>query len=191
MRINLCRRGLGQDPSCPVCGFHAETVLHTLTECPVAVVSWFSSPLGIHADKIRGDSFFHWFGVLCKLLDGEQVCIAAMTAWGIWNCRNYNLHGGGCSKPDVTLKSSLQLLSDFQRSREVTVSVSSGQSVGRQNHWAAPPRGVLKLNCDASIRQNGFVDFGFLVRDNSGNVIGAGVDRIMGNIGIDVLKRLP
>lgn len=51
VRSNLCRRGLGSDPSCLTCGFENETVVHALIACPVAVASWFVSPLGL--DVIR------------------------------------------------------------------------------------------------------------------------------------------
>lgn len=50
--------------------------------------------------------------------------------------------------------------------------------------WKKPPSDQVKLNCDASVRGNGFVGIEFVARDSNGTVLGAGVDRINGNLSV-------
>lgn len=45
-----------------------------------------------------------------------------------------------------------------------------------------PVQGKLKVNCDASVRGNGFVSLGFGVRDDRGGIVALGVDRCQCNI---------
>lgn len=190
VRANLVRRGLLVDPMCPVCGFQMENVLHSLTACPAAAVAWFMCPLGLHAEEVGGESFFHWFQSLCNKLNREQLCIVAMIAWGVWNGRNASIHGGGSTKPEDNVQFSLRLLGDFQRARENNANMGCGQSSASTRRWAAPPPGTLKINTDASVGKSGFVGIGFLIRDHYGKVIGAGIDRIMGNVGVECAEAL-
>lgn len=52
------------------------------------------------------------------------------------------------------------------------------------SRWVRPPVGVFKLNCDALVKRNGFIEVGFVIRDHNGLVSAAGVDRFMGNMGV-------
>lgn len=56
--------------------------------------------------------------------------------------------------------------------------------------WLCPPIEILKLNCNASVRQNGFVGIGFAIRDYQGCLMTAGVDRFMGDVGVAYTETL-
>lgn len=45
--------------------------------------------------------------------------------------------------------------------------------------WCKPPLNSMKVNCDASVRDNGFVGIGFVVHNSLGDVFGAGIDHVM------------
>lgn len=47
---------------------------------------------------------------------------------------------------------------------------------------------VLKVNCDASIRGNGFVGIGFVIRDSSSKVIRAGIDKVQGDLEVEIVE---
>lgn len=168
---------------CPVCHNNEETVLYALTSCSAAEVAWFASPLGIRSTRISVGSFYSWFEALLRDLDSDQLCMAAMVVWSIWNSRNNVIHGEGATNVLDGLASSLRLLSEFQKARGFVRSVQP-LVIERTNRWTRPPMGVLKVNCDAAVKRKGFVGVGFIVRDWQGNVIGLGLDRIMGNVGV-------
>lgn len=46
------------------------------------------------------------------------------------------------------------------------------------------PMDKVKVNCDASVRGNGFVGIGFIIRDSAGLTRGAGVEKIYGNMSV-------
>lgn len=47
------------------------------------------------------------------------------------------------------------------------------------------PLGTVKVSSDASIRRNGFIGIGFVIRDNSGSI-----DRICGNFNVEYAEAL-
>lgn len=58
------------------------------------------------------------------------------------------------------------------------------------NSWCKPPGSFIKINYNVSIRGNDFIEIGFVLCDSSGKVIGAGVNRILGNLSVDCAKAL-
>lgn len=67
----------------------------------------------------------------------------------------------------------MNLPADFSRAREGVHPVVSSLDEWPTNKWECPPRGLFKLNCDATVRDNEFVGVGFFIRDNHGQVIAA------------------
>lgn len=43
---------------------------------------------------------------------------------------------------------------------------------------------MVKISCDASVCKNGFVGLGFIIRDFNSALVGAGMDRVTGNVGV-------
>lgn len=68
------------------------------------------------------------------------------------------------------------------------------QALHTGNHhtvtWVRPEFGTFKVNCDASVRRNGFVGVGFIVRDDQGGVIGSGVNRFQRNFSVDCAETI-
>ncbi|MCH97471.1 retrotransposon unclassified-like protein [Trifolium medium] len=48
-RARLAKKGLNVDPCCPLCYQQAEDYEHIFMSCPIAKLTWFASPLGLHA----------------------------------------------------------------------------------------------------------------------------------------------
>lgn len=72
---------------------------------------------------------------------------------------------------------------EFQATRSLLQPAVLGSSQAAQNGRQEPPNLVVKINCDASVNDSGFVGIGFVIRDSLGER--AGVDRIQGDIGVD------
>lgn len=190
VRSNLSRRGLGNDQSCPICGFGNETVVHALVICPAMVASWFVSPLGLRCDQMSNGSFSDWFVSLKVKLDREQMCVAAIIVWCIWNIRNSAVHGDKVPHPAVGVARSLCYFSDFKSAQLALQPALSGTSSARQTCWKKPPPTALKVNCDASVKSNDFVGIGFVIRDSVGKVFGASIDRVLGDVSVDCAEAL-
>lgn len=85
---------------------------------------------------------------------------------------------------------SLCFFSDFKAAWLLLQPILPAATRCTVSRWQKPPSDVLKINCDASVRGNGFVGIGFVIRNNLGKVRGAGVDRIHGNLEVDCVKAL-
>lgn len=49
---------------------------------------------------------------------------------------------------------------------------------------------MLKINCDASVKRNGFVEIGFVIRTQHGEVIAVGLDHFKGNLGVICIEAI-
>lgn len=183
VRLNLLKRGIGFENTCPVCSEAVEDVYHALVGCQAAKVSWFACVLGLHSDRVNTNDFTSWFIELAKKLHVEQVEIVAMVAWEIWNVRNSQVHEEFRIKPEMGLAQSMGLLGEFKSAKQNVPSVAYVPPINNMTRWSRPPLGALKLNCDASVKNNGFVGISFVVRNCMGDVVDAGVDPIYGELG--------
>lgn len=181
---------MGGDPSCPICGFDNETVMHALLCCPAAVASWFVCPLGFRNESITGGSFVYWFTSLKAILDKEQLDVAAMVAWSIWSSWNSAIHGEKVPNPAAGIARSFFFFTKFQAARSLLQTAVPRSSRTAQNRWQKPPNMVVKINCDASVKGKCFVGIGFVIRDSLGKVLRAGVDRIQEDIGVNCTEAL-
>lgn len=124
---------------CPLCNLQNETVRHILTECPVAMAAWFMSPLGLHWNIILGHSFLFWFKSLSVLMKGDNLDVAAMVAWSIWNGKNNTIHGSGICNPELEVNKSLVLLSDYQKVNMGSLAGVNTRSMVTHRRWNKPP----------------------------------------------------
>lgn len=83
---------------------------------------------------------------------------------------------------------SLCYFSDFKAARTSLRLELPGVSRGGNSHWEKPPISVVKLNCDASMKGNRFVGIEFVLRDNSGKVLGAEINRVQENLEVEYAK---
>lgn len=50
--------------------------------------------------------------------------------------------------------------------------------------WKKPPVGMVKINCDASVKRNGFIGVGYIIRNSAGDIIGSGFNRLQGDFDV-------
>lgn len=67
---------------------------------------------------------------------------------------------------------------------------TKGGFAGFITKWMKPPLCVFKLNSDASVKGNRFIEIGFVIQDHRGKVVGAELDRVVGNVDIDCAEAI-
>lgn len=85
-KVNLSKKGILLDTTCPICNDDAESVDHMIIECSVMKLFLFSSQLGTHIPNN-----LHYHSWLLHWLAGPEPLgaqIFAVTLWKVWQARN-------------------------------------------------------------------------------------------------------
>ena len=100
--------------------------------------------------------------------------LAAMVSWSLWNNRNDVVWKGRSRQAAKIIKHAKELLREWQhakdgQSRQIQRRIRSNEAT-----WLRPEIGWLKCNIDAVIfQQEGFMGYGWVLRDDEGVVIAA------------------
>ncbi|CAA7021910.1 unnamed protein product [Microthlaspi erraticum] len=85
----LQSRGMQIDPQCMRCGMAAETVNHTLFECPPALQVWALSPIPTAPQRFpTGSLFANMAYLFWNLPDDDRMRMYPWLIWYIWKSRN-------------------------------------------------------------------------------------------------------
>ncbi|KAL5733887.1 hypothetical protein ACOSP7_031748 [Xanthoceras sorbifolium] len=104
-----------------------------------------------------------------QLVDFELLCVLL---WQIWFHRNKALHGGRLLEVDKVISWSASFLQEVQQAnahppRPLTATDGSVR-------WLPPPASSVKVNMNAAVDvSSSTVDFGMVVRNSSGLVLGS------------------
>ncbi|XP_012847426.1 PREDICTED: uncharacterized protein LOC105967373 [Erythranthe guttata] len=151
-----------------------EDVLHCLALCTFARQVWALSgvPYLIHWPKDK--SVIEWVLWMKQHQDSAQFEYCVVICWAIWNARNKKLFEDmDKSAMDIILFAK-KFTSDMRGLSSVVLSPRPLYSSKRSTiRWEAPPRGVVKINFDASLCSidNG-CGLGGLARDFDGRCVG-------------------
>ncbi|CAA7056151.1 unnamed protein product [Microthlaspi erraticum] len=87
--VRLQSRGMQIDPQCMRCGMAAETVNHTLFECPPALQVWALSPIPTAPQRFpTGSLFANMAYLFWNLPDDDRMRMYPWLIWYIWKSRN-------------------------------------------------------------------------------------------------------
>lgn len=118
------------------------------------------------------------------MYDNEQIADISIVVWSLWTSRNKVCFNEAPQDPVRGMLNSLALRKDFITTKDMESKVGEKRLPGDGTQWIKPRRGMVKI-CDASVCGNGFVGLGCVIRDSNGQVIGAAVDRVNGNMGVE------
>jgi len=111
----------------------------------------------------------------------EKRDLMFITLWSLWTERNL-IREEGRRRPAQAIGRAIRIYAEETKKQKPSGTVREAQSLqGEQSarRWTKPPRGVLKLNCDASFAPGeGSGGWGFLIRDSDGDVVSAGWGRV-------------
>jgi hypothetical protein len=123
-RENLFKRGIVQDPLCPLCGLFPETTEHTLWSCESAVAVWMECPKRIQKLSLSATTGYHLVEQFMEVLDGVDLELVSSLARRIWLRRNSFIFEGKFQSPVQLYQQGVSSLSEFREA------VSSSDSQG-------------------------------------------------------------
>ncbi|XP_058185931.1 uncharacterized protein LOC131303156 [Rhododendron vialii] len=171
---NLMRRNCANNPMCPMCGKHSESIEHLLFHCKWAKNVWFKSPIsgGIFPNNIN--SPLSWSIAAKEKMDtgswsSDFLAKAIFIAWYIWIARKEMVFQDKIGPPHGTMARALGAWGEFKAAKEaVQIHVPpSDRPPPAPKLWAAPPPGTLKINCDASWTEAAQKGWGGIILRNS------------------------
>jgi hypothetical protein len=173
-RANLCRRGVVEDPICPICKLEPETVSHALRSCSAASAVWRECPPRIQKCVIVDDCFLNIFNQLQGKFGMEELQVIVITARLVWLWRNEVVFGGEFWSP-------LDVVRCARKQLEAANSADQGRrdalfqpTVSLEVSWKAPSMGTVKANWDVAVDWGGGkIGIGVVVRDSLGKFVAA------------------
>ena len=140
---------------------------------------WCKSVLGDRNGSTN--SFASWSKLTVQVQSKENVNLAAMICWCLWNARNELVWNGKLRQKEWILRSAGDLLGQWQQARMVENQNQQGREVNVQQRWKKPEVGWLKCNVDAALfNQQGKIGLGCIIRDENGVLVAAKNDLLKG-----------
>ena len=185
--VNLHKRGVEIDVYCPVCGAGYETISHIFLDCEFAMDFWRKSPFRLCTNEREHVDFGAWCHKALSELNADQSGLLVTLIWGLWTIRNRWVF----EKKRASVGISLERLVDNWRRYVTAMEEKKVKNRGRVTgtaEWKTPPRGVLKVNVDASIGRGGKRGIGVIVRNSRGEIRMAACKRIHAEWEVDTAE---
>jgi hypothetical protein len=114
-KINLHKRGIVEDPLCPICKQEGESVEHILWTCESARDVWAEFSSKLQKCATMEVSFANLFMELVDRLDVDEMQKVAVMARLIWFRRNSVVFGGDFMSPKHILEAASSQLENFSK----------------------------------------------------------------------------
>ncbi|XP_055962295.1 uncharacterized protein LOC130015681 [Mercurialis annua] len=188
VRLNLQRRGMCIDVSCPNCGTDIESSIHALWFCNEAKLVWNSWPSSALLKPGRSWSLQDFLVSAQLVLSKTDFAVFGVILWLVWHARNTKLFGGDHKPRDQVVQWAITYVDDFRTANEKKTSGGMRREVGREaatdNRWVPPRGNVFAVNVDAGFAEDTFTT-GVVIRDWRGEVLTAECSRYEGRPGVD------
>ncbi|KAA3483589.1 reverse transcriptase [Gossypium australe] len=169
VKIAFIRHGFGQE--CPRCGVEKETLIHALKYCPTSRAILSIGGLDNSIISKEYHCCIDWLEDMMKVLDKRAIADLMTTLWNSWNNRNNFILRGKEEEAQVVWDRARTLSQDLCICNLLNdLLLLANPAVKR---WEKPPRGHVKINFYASVRNNR-VGYEVIVRDEYDFVMGGG-----------------
>ncbi|KAG8485872.1 hypothetical protein CXB51_019202 [Gossypium anomalum] len=146
-----------------------ETLIQAMKGCPKAREILVAGRLNNRLLVGDYNNCINWLEDIFRELDKKAAADLLTLLWNSWNDRN-NMVFKGKMDEAVTIWERVQTLSrDFWIFNLTEPAIIPPSPINMS--WQTPPVGYIKVNVDAAV-SNGCSDFGVVVRDNDGFVLG-------------------
>jgi ribonuclease HI len=173
-RVNLKRRKIVEDSTCPLCGLEDETVLHVMWQCPSAADVWSMGCRKLQKWSFEGRVFLQLAEKVFNNCETEEIQLFVGTARLLWLRRNDVVFGKMLQHPTEVAKRAKRHVEEFLQASENRNMDAPSVAAQRDRRWRAPEEGWLKANWDASsARSQDRLGFGVVVRTENGTVVAA------------------
>ncbi|XP_021769886.1 uncharacterized protein LOC110734109 [Chenopodium quinoa] len=164
VRAYLKHRHMTEYSDCPWCVGTPETVQHVFFDCPTVREIWV---------ECECTEMSLWPNDMCFLdlmeswgkLDAKKVCRGAILMWNLWNRRNAMVFNGKEVYHPVIVGRVFCLVADCNTYTKRIYGGIKKPSCRNPKSWKAPPEGMIKINCDASLSVEGWVGLSVIARD--------------------------
>ena len=165
----LFRCKISPDPLCVRCQASAETPLHTLWSCIELDLVWSDTMLWSNRGSVQYVDFKEL--LLWQIKNKNQLELFAITAWTIWNQRNWvRPNQLADALHQHTHLSKVRL--DGYQGRQIILASQVQQVRRSENRWRPPPSECYKINFDGAVFPlEKKTDVGIMIRDHRGRVI--------------------
>ncbi|KAL2944944.1 hypothetical protein RDABS01_033291 [Bienertia sinuspersici] len=176
VRSLLQARHLTTQAECPWCEKEQETLNHALFGCERVKELWEDCRVQslLHQDVTSNvcDLIAHW-----NRCDRNQNKLEAYLAWNIWMERNKKVFENKATPNKVIVERVKRQVEEFSKYNDSIYARPNSSKPKSLKRWLAPPRGVIKINADAAISNDGWVGVGAVARNHDGDVICAATRR--------------
>jgi len=148
---------------------------------------WRKSPFRLCTNEREHVDFGAWCHKALSELNADQSGLLVTLIWGLWTIRNRWVF----EKKRASVGISLERLVDNWRRYVTAMEEKKVKNRGRVTgtaEWKTPPRGVLKVNVDASIGRGGKRGIGVIVRNSRGEIRMAACKRIHAEWEVDTAE---
>ncbi|XP_010686870.1 uncharacterized protein LOC104901026 [Beta vulgaris subsp. vulgaris] len=185
-RALLHYRHMIDNHCCPWCG-EEETVSHVLFLCPRVTKLWGESGC---AQLLEGVAHKPMKEIVASWARAEKKLQrrAVMLAWCIWMERNAKVFNNANTANSIILARVRRAIDEHDMYAKKIYGVQSGGGTESAKTWKAPTRGVIKLNCDASLACEGWVGLGVVARDCEGQVLFAALRRVRAQWPVEIAE---
>ena len=169
--VNLQQRHISTSDLCEQCTTKPEDTLHALWACSKLEEVWRTLSWTLLAAQACPLTFNALLDCFLKVKDNFRKEIFIMTAWTIWNRRNALKFG----RPTIPVANIIpragSLLQEFVSAQQV---VDESPSVAVSSQWQPPEFPYYKVKFDVVVfKASSSARIGVIIRDSSGNAIGA------------------
>ncbi|XP_074297687.1 uncharacterized protein LOC141628441 [Silene latifolia] len=171
VRENLFRRHIIESPICPKCGTEVECVEHALFWCNEIQDFWRNEGFQAVSYEAPTESCHDILLWAFNKMDAEAMRRFLMTMWAIWTILNANLFEEEPCPPTRILTGFPRYLAEYSSYAEKVYEPPAIPRPDSSNSWSPPGEGVIKLNTDAAMFEDGTMGLGVVGRDSNGSVL--------------------
>ncbi|KAK9111776.1 hypothetical protein Scep_019295 [Stephania cephalantha] len=177
--LDLHARRVPIDTLCLICQCNHEGTFHALVERPAASPCWTEIQMSI--DICQSRDFINWLNFLFEHYPCEEVEMATILCWSIWNNRNSKLWKNRTKSPTQIVQGARTNLLEWQRAQEGGLFRREQVTEAGMVKWNKPKRGEVVCNIDAGVfKAKGVSSYGALISDDEESFVAAIWGRIRG-----------
>ena len=168
--VNLNKRKVCLQKTCPLCGADEETTFHAIRTCKVASKVWMKLQLHEKWSITDNTNMLGWISKVTDKMDSECFEFGLIVIWAIWMSRNAVVMNGDTRDSYGITKFAMQFYQEYKNAIKWDEKSDSREV----QKWKKPPQGIIKINFDGSFkvaeRKGGI---GVIARDDKGDIVGA------------------
>lgn len=162
-------RHIPESPSCSICGANQEAICHALFDCTQAHAIWQVSNFSSLIADVPRTSFLESFVYMVNKVSKDELSVVCAILWAAWFCRNKIIFESQTLCGVEVASNFVKMVLDYGSYTE-NVFRPVPPVASSSTKWNPPAAGLLKVNFDAHVRENGEIGLGVVMRNCDGEV---------------------